>query len=423
MTGEGRSILRPETSDDMGERVARTRAPRPVDLARVSARSSFIDHHGRSWWVAEGLTLLLFGWALVEILVSGPPLWLGVTLVGAFACWVAFVVLSPRRPRAAATALALCSLLASAAEMAGEFAVFVVAAMALAVYASHPAPSTRTIMAVGVADLGLTTVSGLVADADIATLVSTSLVVVVVLLIGINRRQYQLRARQTELLLEQTRLARSEHARAAALDERTRIARELHDVLAHSLGALRVQLEVAEAELEASKDPDSVLRRLRRCRALATDGLIEAREAVSALRRDVPALGEAIAELVDAFERDHEVPVTFRRSGRARPLPSAATVALLGAVREALTNAAKHARGAPVTVTLDHTDTAVRVVVHNTTDTPVTRGTGFGLTGMAERLALCGGTLTAGPDTDGWSVTATVPTRLADESPKEAVSG
>ena len=142
-------------------------------------------------------------------------------------------------------------------------------------------------------------------------------------------------------------------------------------------------------------------------------------------------VGEAIASNwiaplgphVDAFERDHEVPVTFRRSGRARPLPSAATVALLGAVREALTNAAKHARGAPVTVTLDHTDTAVRVVVHNTTDTPVTRGTGFGLTGMAERLALCGGTLTAGPDTDGWSVTATVPTRLADESPKEAVSG
>ncbi len=389
----------------------------------MPTQPSFMDHHGRSWWIAEGLTLLLFGWALAGILLSDPPWWLGTTLVGAFACWVAFVVLSPRRPRVAAGTLAVCSLLASAASMAGEFAAFVASAMALAVYASHPAPSTRTIVVVGLADLALTTGAGVVVGADVATLVSTSLVVVVVLLIGTNRRQYQLRAQQTELLLEQTRLARSEHARAAALDERTRIARELHDVLAHSLGALRVQLEVAEAELEAGKDPDTVLRRLSRCRALAADGLTEAREAVSALRRDVPALHEAIAELVDAFQRDHGVPATLHQSGVAGPLPSAATVALLGTVREALTNATKHARGAPITVTLDHTDTAVRVVVHNPTDTPPVRGTGFGLTGMAERLALCDGTLTAGPDGDGWSVTAVVPTRLADAAPKEVVSG
>jgi len=63
---------------------------------------------------------------------------------------------------------------------------------------------------------------------------------------GLNRRQYEVQARQTEQLLEQTRLAQNEHARAAALEERGRIARDLHDVLAHSLGALSVQLEVAE---------------------------------------------------------------------------------------------------------------------------------------------------------------------------------
>ncbi len=389
------------------------------------APSNFMDHHGRSWWVAEGLTLLLFGWALAEILLAGPPFWVGAALVGAFACWLAFVVLSPRLPRTAASSLAVGSLLASVALVTGELAVFVVSAMALGVYASHPAPATRTIVAVGGANLAIATVSGLLVGADVGTLVSTALVVVVMLLIGINRRQYQLRAHQTALLLEQTRLARSEHARAAALDERTRIAREIHDVLAHSLGALRVQLEVAEAELEAGRDPASALDRVRRCRKLATDGLTEAREAVSALRRDVPTLPDAIAELVDGFGRDHGVPATLRRSGRPRPVPSAATVALLGAVREALTNAAKHARGTPITVTLDHTDTAVRVVVRNPAGNTPTRGTGtgFGLTGMAERLALCGGTLTAGPDDDGWSVTAVVPTRLADEPALEVEPG
>jgi signal transduction histidine kinase len=71
---------------------------------------------------------------------------------------------------------------------------------------------------------------------------------------GMSCRQFEIQARQTGQLLRQTQLAQQEHARAAALDERGRIARELHDVLAHSLGALNVQLELAEALLDERQD-------------------------------------------------------------------------------------------------------------------------------------------------------------------------
>lgn len=384
----------------------------------------FIDHYGRTWWLAEGLTIALFAWALGTILAYGPPLWVSVTLIASFVCWVLFVVLSPRHPRAAASSLAACSLSPAAALMAGETSMVVVSVLVLGVYASHPAPRTRTIVMVTLANIAAIAMASVVTDLGIMKALTTTLIAVIVLLIGINRRKHQFRARQTELLLEQTRLARSEHARAAALDERTRIAREIHDVLAHSLGALSIQLKVVEAELAAGKDPASALERIQRCSKLASEGLAEARNAVSALRRDVPTLPEAIAELADDHQRDHGATATLRSTGTERPIPSAATVSLLGAVREALTNAARHAPGAPITITIDYTDTAVRVVVRNESTDPRPRdeGTGFGLTGMAERVALAGGSLTAGPDGDGWSVIATMPLQHVDHPAREVAA-
>ena len=152
----------------------------------------------------------------------------------------------------------------------------------------------------------------------------------VLIAFGLNRRQYE--------------LTRHEQARAAALDERGRIARDLHDVLAHSLGALSVQLEVAEALLEERNDTAGALERVRRSRRLAVQGLIEARNAVAALRSsEVPALPEALAVLAEQHGQDHRVSVAVRTEGKPRPLESGVIVALLGAAREALTNAGKHA--------------------------------------------------------------------------------
>ncbi|TDD62144.1 sensor histidine kinase [Kribbella antibiotica] len=223
---------------------------------------------------------------------------------------------------------------------------------------------------------------------------------------GLNRRQYEIQVRQTRELLAQTRLAQSEQARAAALDERGRIARDLHDVLAHSLGALSVQLEVAEALLSERRDVDGALERVRRSRRLAVQGLDEARNAVAALRADeVPDLPQALATLAQQHEADHSASVHLNIAGAPTKLDSGIIVALLNAAREALTNAAKHAPGQAVALTLSYGG-SVRLEVRNAGPTS---GEGFGLTGMRERLALVDGTLTAGADGDDWLVTAEVP--------------
>ena len=113
-------------------------------------------------------------------------------------------------------------------------------------------------------------------------------------LIGLTRRQYVAQGRAAEALVAQTRQTEAASRRAAALDERTRIAREIHDVLAHALGGLTVQLEAAELVLAERGDIDGALERIRGCRRTAREGLEEARRAVAALRSDAPPLPESL---------------------------------------------------------------------------------------------------------------------------------
>lgn len=265
----------------------------------------------------------------------------------------------------------------------------------------------RPIIAVGIACAVAYGISAWWWDRSDTWYLSQLMWTAILIAFGLNRRQYEVQARQTAQLLEQTQLAQQEHARAAALDERGRIARELHDVLAHSLGALTVQLEVAEALLAERNDIAGALDRVRRSRRLAVQGLVEARSAVAALRSDeVPALPEVLAVLAEQHQKDHQTEVTVTNSGTPRPIASGVTVALLGAAREALTNAGKHAPGRSVDVRLDYRD-GIRLAVSNPGRTEP-RGEGFGLPGMRERLALVGGKLEAGPEGDGWLVVAEV---------------
>ena len=250
--------------------------------------------------------------------------------------------------------------------------------------------------------------------ATFGTLAGYPLVIAACLSVGRNRRAYRVQAEQAAALLEQYERVRAEQRRADVLDERTRIAREIHDVLAHSLGALGIQIQAAKAMLIDHGDTGGAVEALPTAQRMAADGLTETRRAVHALRVDTLPLGEELAALTDTHRQRYHVPVTFETSGTTRALPPEASLALLRTAQEALVNAAKHAPGRQIAVCLDYGDDGVRlsVVNHLNGDAPVrppdSTG-GYGLTGMGERLRLLNGTLRAGPRDDAWAVTAELP--------------
>lgn len=362
--------------------------------------------HGESGWVGRVLT----AGVVIAVLATARPAdpWVWIVLGVSFVVFAVGSVLMASRPYVALvllSAVAVTNALIAGYPQSNALALVLVGITDIAVidFKQH---GNRPIVAAGIGVAAAYAGSAWLFDQPDTWYFTQLLWTAVLIAFGLNRRQYEVQARQTEQLLEQTRLAQSEHARAAALEERGRIARDLHDVLAHSLGALSVQLEVAEALLDERGDAAGALERVRRSRRLAVQGLTEARNAVAALRADsVPDLAQAVAALAEQHETDHGTAVRLSVTGAVARTDSGVTVALLNAAREALTNAARHAPGQPVEMVLAYSD-GVRLSVRNK---GVTTGEGFGLAGMRERLALVGGTLTAGPDGDHWLVVAEVP--------------
>ncbi|MET9458666.1 histidine kinase [Streptomyces canus] len=208
-------------------------------------------------------------------------------------------------------------------------------------------------------------------------------------------------------LLNQERAARAAEAESAALAERARIAREIHDVLAHSLSAQLVHLEAARLLIEGGADRDQILERVVAARGMARDGLAETRQALSALRGDMTPLEEFLKQLVGTVD-GAETTI----SGERRPLPAEASQAVRRVAQEALTNVRKHAPGAKIQVWLEYGEDRVTLVVRDSGGSPgelTATGGGYGLLGMRERAELLGGSLDAGPDDEGFVVTLKVP--------------
>jgi signal transduction histidine kinase len=200
-------------------------------------------------------------------------------------------------------------------------------------------------------------------------------------------------------------VARRQARQADEQKARTHLARELHDVLAHTLAALAVQLEAAEAVLDA-RDEDKLRELLRRSRRLVSDGIDETAEAVRALRDEPVEIAQRLAELVDGDV------ATLVIEGTPRPLPARAGFALYRAAQEALTNVRKHAPGATTEVSLAFAEgVTVLRVVNGASPAPPTHAPGsrLGLQGMRERLELAGGSLDADASGPGFVVQATVP--------------
>ncbi|MFI5933865.1 sensor histidine kinase [Actinoplanes sp. NPDC051494] len=236
-------------------------------------------------------------------------------------------------------------------------------------------------------------------------------------------RSATMRRRYTEIVeLRAAEVAGNLRARtdAALAEERTRMARELHDVAAHHLTALIVQATVVERMLD--RDPDAARRAAAAIRTEGKSALGNLRSVVGTLRESqpiepggaaVPGL-QGISELVAGHPNSRNRPELIV-SGEAGDLSAAAELTLYRVTQEALSNARDHAPGAPVTIRIDHRTEGSVLEVRNgppaAGPAPADRHhRGFGLIGMRERAGLIGAALDAGPTPDGgWSVKLTVP--------------
>jgi signal transduction histidine kinase len=218
---------------------------------------------------------------------------------------------------------------------------------------------------------------------------------------------------QAEALLAQETAAGEARERAAALAERSRLARDLHDVLAHSLSVLAVQLEAARLTAITEAAGANLVGQITSAHKQTRIGVLNARRALAMLRDDEPPGPASLPGLVSETAAALGVPIALEVDGVPRSLDPEVGLMLYRVVQEALTNVAKHAgRGVHVTVRLAWEAGGVDVSVLDRggdgTGVGLPSG-GLGLTGMSERAGLIGGRLRAGRSDDGFAVRLWLP--------------
>jgi signal transduction histidine kinase len=238
----------------------------------------------------------------------------------------------------------------------------------------------------------------------------TALGVTALVLASVNRQRREEQIEGMEVSLARKQAAIEEHSRAAALAERARIARDVHDVLAHSLAGLSLSLQGARLMLVRDGASPDAIEQVTRAQGLAAEGLSEARRAVAALREDAVPDVRALGDLVTAYRLESGATADFEVEGEVRVLPAEVMSTLYRTLQEALANTRKHAPGAPVDVRLSYAD-EVRLTIEDRPGRRPSRPApgGYGLLGMRERADLIGGSLDAGPTSDGWRVEMKVP--------------
>jgi signal transduction histidine kinase len=217
-------------------------------------------------------------------------------------------------------------------------------------------------------------------------------------------RARDLRHAETSDRARRLEVERDASVRAAVADERERIARELHDIVAHSVSVMVVQAGAAEDLLD--RDPRRARQPLLSIQDTGREAVAELRRMLGLLRGEAsPALapqpGTAQLEELAAQMRAAGLPVSLHVAGTPRPLPPGLELAGYRIVQEALTNALRHAGPASATVSLRYAEQALEIeIVDDGRGGPV-NGRGHGLIGMRERTTLYGGELDAGPRPDG----------------------
>jgi signal transduction histidine kinase len=264
-------------------------------------------------------------------------------------------------------------------------------------------------------------IAGLAVGATAATLLGYPFAYAGLWSVALTRREFMVRAEQAEHMLAETQRAREAETHAAALAERARIARDIHDVLAHSLAAVSVNLQAAEGLLTAQSLPvdnpelKKAIECIDRAGTLTREGMAQARRAILALREDAAPLPDQLAKLAAQYQAAGDATIQLTITGQPRPLSEQAVQVAYRTAQEGLTNARKHAPGQPVALALAFVPGQVAVTIENplppdSQQKPLAAtGAGAGLTGLKERAALAGGTLETGPADGTWRIELKMP--------------
>ncbi|AWS41162.1 sensor histidine kinase [Streptosporangium sp. 'caverna'] len=356
-------------------------------------------------WGGLGLGLGLPGFLGLGLLLSVPLFW------------------QRKRPL---TVFAIVSLVSFGQWLLGVPLLFFNLAVLIAMYGVASRCSPRWAVAAGlVAELGLLLSFGqIAANPNFTGFINTSVFVVAIWITGIysnTRRRY---LESLEERAERAEHERDQQARLAAAAERARIARELHDVVAHNVSVIIVQADGAGYAIDT--DPEQARRAMQAVSATGRQALAEMRRMVGVLRTDSGpeeyAPQPSLSQLDDLVAQvcSSGLPVDLRVTGVPQELPEGEQLTVYRIVQEALTNTLKHGGpGSRATVEMEY---GVRELLLRVTDdgrgaaAPGREG-GHGLVGMRERVAMFGGTVEAAPLTGGgFRVTARLPTGEIGES-------
>jgi signal transduction histidine kinase len=255
----------------------------------------------------------------------------------------------------------------------------------------------------------ITVVTGIVADGEnvpIAALPSNTIMMATAWILGDNMRTRRQYLKELEEKAARTEAQRAAEAKQAVSEERTRIARELHDVVAHSMSVMVVQAGAARRIL--GQDPEQAADALAAIESTGRESLAEMRRVLGVLRSDDDLAELAPAPSLDDFDRllrqfdEAGLPVELDVAGEARPLTPGLEMSAYRVVQESLTNSLKHAGPARAEVKLDYQDDALVVQVSDDgRGAAAPAGKGQGLIGMRERVEAFGGSLDAGPKAGG----------------------
>ena len=283
----------------------------------------------------------------------------------------------------------------------------------------------ESLIAAGITAIALALVLLVAEEISADIVVSNYVIFGTAWILGDNVRTRRAYTANLEERAEQLERDREASTRRAAAEERERIAREMHDIVAHSVSVMVVQAGAARRVLESRANPDSATDALRQIEDTGRSALTDMRRMLGIIRNpqdaadlspqpSITRLDSLIAQARDAgVEVEHEV------VGDPRPLPSAMDLSAYRIVQEALTNTIKHAGPARARVVVRYMPDRIEIEVEDdgrgaARELRNGKSGGHGLVGMRERAALYGGLVTAGPRPGGgYSVQATLPLEVA----------